>query len=127
MPLAHMTSTRRKQFGVIDIEALADIDRNKTETLQREPKQVQPEPKPDGPKAQRRWPVLFAVVVGLGVLLFIAWLFRYEVIPVGIPQRGEFQYIVKDRWTNEVEVVWQRADGKLFRSSRQLFEEGQVP
>lgn len=112
-----MTTARRRQFGAIDIEALADRDRNKTET---------PEPKPDEPKAQRRWPMLF-VVIGLGVLLFIVWLFRFEVIPVGIPQRGEFQYIVKDRWTNEVEVVWQRADGKVFRSSRQLFEEAQIP
>jgi len=93
--------------------------------------QLEPEKAPGPKTADHGEPLTSRKWLGRGlaiciVLLLLWWLtsqFRYEVIPVGIPQRGEFQYIVKDRWTDEIEVVWQRADGKLFRSTRRLFED----
>ena len=93
--------------------------------------QLEPEKAPGPKTADHGEPLTSRKWLGRGlaiciVLLLLWWLtsqFRYEVIPVGIPQRGESQYIVKDRWTDEIEVVWQRADGKLFRSTRRLFED----
>lgn len=61
--------------------------------------------------------LLVAAILGL-----FAHMFRYEMIPVETAQVGVFKYIVRDRWTGEIEVVLQSADGAIRRGSRYVFE-----
>ena len=119
-----MKNGRGKQRGVIDVEGWSDREQKKHSS------QGDPEKTPGSITREqersrtfrKRFGPLLAISVALLAIWWIVSQFRYEIIPVGIPQRGEFQYIVRDRWTDEIEVVWQRADGKLFRSSRRPFE-----
>jgi len=74
----------------------------------------------------RYWLRVFlrGAVAALGVV-FIIWIFfwlRFEVTPVPSSQPGFVHYIVKDRWTGEIEVVWHHFDGRIWRSHRQAFE-----
>ena len=74
----------------------------------------------------RRWSRIvlrgLVTVLAIGFIIWaLSWL-RFEVIPVPSSQPGFVQYIVKDRWTGEIEVVWQHFDGRVWRSHRQAFE-----
>jgi hypothetical protein len=65
---------------------------------------------------------LMLAIAAAVLLLWVAHMFRFEVIPIVSNLNGVTQYIVKDRWTGEIESVWQTPDGKVRRSSRQALE-----
>lgn len=120
-----MPNTPHGQRGVIDLpEGLGPVER-KTDSARPEPESAPGRAETEAEKVRPLRPrsgILIATAVLIVLLVTVAWVFRYEVIPLGIPQRGEFQYLVKDRWTNEIEIVWQRADGKIYRTSRHPFD-----
>lgn len=67
-----------------------------------------------------RW---FMIMSIFGLVAWISSMFRYEVIVV--PQREQYytvQYLVKDRWTGEIEAVWQDARGKVIQSRHHVFD-----
>lgn len=123
--------TLQKQRGAFDIEGLEKPGRSKGETPSSAPKTSQP-PRDRDPEGSYqefkrrsgrpliRFRVALAAVAGAFLLLWVAYMFRYEIIPVSATV-GTVQYIVKDRWTGEIEVVWQNPDGNR-KSSRQPFE-----
>jgi len=118
-----MANTPHRQRGAIDLPEGLDPLKSKTDSARPEPQSA-----PGRAEAEKMRPlrprsgIRIAAAVLIVLLVAVAWAFRYEVIPLGIPQRGEFQYLVKDRWTNEIEIVWQRADGKIYRTSRHPFD-----
>ena len=122
-----MANTPHRQRGAIDLPEGLDPLKRKTDSAKLEPQSapVRTKAEAEAEKMQPLRPrsaILIAAAVLIVLLVAAAWAFRYEVIPLGIPQRGEFQYLVKDRWTNEIEIVWQRADGKIHRTSRHPFD-----
>lgn len=122
----HMPNTPHRQRGVIDLpEGLGPVVKRETNSARAEPQSAPARVETVTEKSRllrSRLGILIATAFFIVLLVTIAWAFRYEVIPLGIPQRGEFQYIVKDRWTSEIEIVWQRADGKIIRTSRHPFD-----
>ena len=63
-----------------------------------------------------------ATALAIGFIIWVLSWLRFEITPVPSSQPGFVQYIVKDRWTSEIEVVWHHFDGRIWRSHRQAFE-----
>ena len=129
--------TAKQQRGIIEVEGFENLGRAKQQPPSSKQQAPSANPPPDreteyqefkqGPKRtiwRLRW-ILAGAIAAL-LLLWIAYMFRYEVIPISNPGGGYsvtvIEYIVKDRWTGEIEAVWQQPDGKTRRSSRQAFE-----
>jgi hypothetical protein len=63
----------------------------------------------------------------LAILFCIAYMFRYEVIVVQKEDGSTFtiaQYLVKDRWTGDIEAVWQDTKGNVRQSKYHPFDGG---
>lgn len=123
------TTPSRKQRAVIHIEGLSPPEQKPwsgtTSPSEREDAAVSAGKTTVG-RRPRRWLRIFlrgaVTVLAIGFIIWaLSWL-RFEVIPVPSSQPGFVQYIVKDRWTGEIEVVWQHSDGRVWRSHRQAFE-----
>lgn len=84
------------------------------------------EPKNQAPDFVRRLLILAAIIVALGLIYGGAYMVRYEVIL--IPQQDYqsiVQYLVKDRWTGNIEVVWQDSKGQVLQTKRHFFDSSQ--
>ncbi len=55
------------------------------------------------------------------LIWWLAYMYRYGITPINIDNAESVQYIVKVRWTGEIEVVWQIHDGNFRRSLRTPF------
>jgi len=129
--------TWKQQRGMIDVEGFENLGKSKEQmpsskpqardaTQDRDLEGKYQEFKKSSKRAIGRLGLALAAAGAALLLLWVAYMFRYEVIPVANPGSGYsvtvIQYIVKDRWTGEIEAVWQQPDGKTRRSSRQAFE-----
>ena len=119
-----------KQRGIWDIEGLGKFG----ESAEKKPQPNNTSPNHDLEGARQackpgfKRPIvrlgLVLAAVGVAILLWwVAYMFRYEVIAVTSTDFKYVSYIVKDRWTGQIEVVWQTAGGgKTFHSFHQPFE-----
>ena len=67
--------------------------------------------------------ITFGALIGFFLAAWVAFWVRYEVIPVPTTDAGYIRYIVKDRWSGDIEVVWHTANGTVRRNSRSAFSE----
>lgn len=127
----------KKQRGMIDVEGFENVGKSKEQmpssksqagsaTQDHDLEGKYQEFKQTSKRAIGRLRLVLAAAGAALLLLWVAYMFRYEVIPIANPGSGYsatvIEYIVKDRWTGEIEAVWQQPDGKTRRSSRQAFE-----
>jgi len=65
-----------------------------------------------------------AIIIALMIMMtVVANMFRYEVILVPKQEyQNIVQYLVKDRWTGEIEAVWQGSNGQFRQTKRHFFD-----
>lgn|SRR6266704_4811023 len=120
-----------RQRGMIHVEGLSHPELESSTTTKPPhsqptdrygPSGELPSPTKELKRTSFRFRNLFAAMATILLLLWIVYMFRYDVMPVGRGETGVVQYIVRDRWTSEIEVVWQAPNGEVRRKSRYPFE-----
>lgn len=86
------------------------------------------EPKNQAPDFVRRLFIVVAIVVAVGLIYGGAYMVRYEVIVIPKADASSItivQYLVKDRWTGDIEAVWQLPNGQVRQTKRHFFDSSQ--
>jgi len=106
---------------------LIDEEQNRLEAEAARPKSPLREPNNQNSDFVRRLFAAAVIVAGVALVYCAAYMLRYEVII--IPKASSYeltivQYLVKDRWTGEIEAIWQAPNGKVIQSKYHPFDGG---
>src|SRR5260221_14240374 len=90
-----------KQRGAIEIEGLETAS-------PKSPRTASPIAPAKVIHARRElpWSRIAVALVAAAVLLVVAFMYRYEITSIPTNEPNLIRYILKDRWTGEVEAVW---------------------